>query len=179
MCLILEKLFYSKLLYKKLHWVARAKTTIIIIISLKTINISIINLIGISNLTKLVISINSKRKIDQIIILIRKRATSARMQKWRMKKIIIILNIINRDIIIEIVQKKWNKTTIIRMIIIDSKNNEALQTFQWRSKKKSIKIKNSILIKKWVQFRNEKDLLTTFIDSKTKINFVNQIYMIQ
>ena len=45
--------------------------------------------------------------------------------------------------------------------------------------KKSIKTKDSILIKKWIQFPNEKDLLTAFVDSETKINFIHQIYMIQ
>ena len=45
--------------------------------------------------------------------------------------------------------------------------------------KKLIKIKDSILVKEWIQFPNEKDLLTTFVDSETKINFVNQTYVIQ
>ena len=45
--------------------------------------------------------------------------------------------------------------------------------------KKLIKTRNSILIKRWIQFPNEEDLLTALVDSKTKINLVNQIYMIQ
>ena len=45
--------------------------------------------------------------------------------------------------------------------------------------KKLIKIKNSILIKKWIQFSNEEDLLTALVDSEIKINLVNQIYVIQ
>ena len=36
-----------------------------------------------------------------------------------------------------------------------------------------------ILIKRWIQFSNEEDLLTIFVDSETKINLVNQIYVIQ
>ena len=45
--------------------------------------------------------------------------------------------------------------------------------------KKSIKIKNSILVKEWVQFSDEEDLLTALVDLKTKINFINQTYVIQ
>ena len=39
--------------------------------------------------------------------------------------------------------------------------------------KRSIKTKNSILIKKLVQFSNEKSSLIAFIDLETKINFIN------
>ena len=109
MCLTLKRPFYLKLLCKKLHWVARAKATTTLIIKIKTINFSIINLIEINNLTKLVISINSKRMINQIIISTRRRSTSARMRKWRMKRTIIVLNVINRSTIIEIAQKKINE----------------------------------------------------------------------
>ena len=47
--------------------------------------------------------------INQKIILMRKRRTSARMRKWKMKRIIIILNIINQIIIIETVSIEINK----------------------------------------------------------------------
>ena len=45
--------------------------------------------------------------------------------------------------------------------------------------KRSIKIKDSILVKRWVQFSNEEDLLTALVDSETKINLVNQVYVVQ
>ena len=83
--------------------------TTTIIINIKTTNSSIISLIEISNLTKFVISINSKKLTSQIITSTRRRSTSARMRKWRMKKTIIVLSVINWDIIIEIVQKNINE----------------------------------------------------------------------
>ena len=45
------------------------------------------------------------------------------------------------------------------MIILDLKNVEA---------KKLMKAKDLILIKKWVQFLSEEDLLTIFVDSENK-----------
>ena len=45
--------------------------------------------------------------------------------------------------------------------------------------KKLIKAKDSMLIKGWIQFSNEENLLTTLVDLKAKINLVNQIYVIQ
>ena len=104
-----RRLFYSKSLCKKLHWVVHAKMTTTIIINIKTINFSIINWIEINNLTKSIILINLKRIISQIIILTRKRTTNVHMRKWKMKKIFVVLNVINRDIIIEIVQRKINE----------------------------------------------------------------------
>ena len=77
----LKKLYYSKLLCRKLFLIARMKTITAITINIKIINFSIINLIEIINLTKFVILINLKRIINQIIILKRKRASSARILK--------------------------------------------------------------------------------------------------
>ena len=45
-------------------------------------------------------------------------------------------------------------------------------------KNKLIKTKNTI-INKWVQFSNEENLLTTFNNSKIKISFIIQVYVIQ
>ena len=45
--------------------------------------------------------------------------------------------------------------------------------------KRSIKIKNSILVKKWVKFQNEANQLTVFIDFEAKINLINQVYVMQ
>ena len=47
-------------------------------------------------------------------------------------------------------KNKWSKTTVIRMTTLNSKNDEVSQTFQRRNKKRSIKVKNSILIKEWI-----------------------------
>ena len=67
----------------------------------------------------------------------------------------------------------------------DQNNN--IQFKKWRNfanasttkQKRSIKAKDLILIKEWVQFSNEKNLLTTLVDLKIKINLINQIYVIQ
>ena len=59
------------------------------------------------------------------------------------------------------------------------KNQRSFADISTTKQKKSIKIKNLILVKEWVQFSNEENLLTVFVDSKTKINLVNQIYIIQ
>ena len=145
----IERIEFISWQCKKLHWVARAKETIIVIINIRAINPSIINLIEINNLTKLVILINQKRMTSQIIILTRKWAISARMRKWRMKKIIIILNVINRNIIIEIVQRNLmkqgncNQNNSIRF-----KKRRSFADISTTKQKRSIKIKNSILIKK-------------------------------
>ena len=40
-------------------------------------------------------------------------------------------------------------------------------------------MKDSIFVKKWIKFQNEKSLLTALVDFETKINFINQIYAMQ
>ena len=61
---------------------------------------------------------------------------------------------------------------------IQFKKRRSFANISMTKPKRSIKAKNSILIKKWVQFSNEKDLLTTFVNLKIKINFINWIYII-
>ena len=45
--------------------------------------------------------------------------------------------------------------------------------------KRSIEIKDPILVKGWIQFPNEEGLLTALVDSGAKINLVNQTYVVQ
>ena len=75
-------------------------------------------------------------------------------------------------------KNKRNKTIVIMMTIFNSKNGQSFTNVLTTKQKRLIKTKNSILIKKWVQFSNEENLLTAFIDSKIKINVINQIYVI-
>ena len=77
----LKRLYCSKLLYKNLFEVIRAKAASTAIISIRVLNSLIISLTEIIYLTEFVIQINLKKIINQIINSTRRRATSARMSK--------------------------------------------------------------------------------------------------
>ena len=53
------------------------------------------------------------------------------------------------------------------------KKRQSFADVSTTEQKRLIKAKNSILVKGWIQFSNEEDLLTAFVDSEIKINFVN------
>ena len=68
---------------------------------------------------------------------------------------------------------------IIKVAVIDAKKKQRFVSVSKTKSKKSIKVKNLILVKKWVKFQSEESLLTTFVDFETKINFNNQAYAVQ
>ena len=84
--------------------------TIISIFNYKAKILLSISSIEINNLTNFVISVIPKRKINQKVISKHQRKTNVRMRKSRIKRIIVVLNVINQVISIEIAQITITKT---------------------------------------------------------------------
>ena len=178
-CLILSKKFWSKSLCKRKLWNARVQVT----------KITLLN----SNFSKIFSTNQRNFLISLIINSILNFLINAKLMLIINAKYAIILNenkskiksLDSRMLFVTIVTKK---IIINSIVFINKKNNKCCKNRKKKTsfvnvsqakQKKSIKTRDFIITIDWVNFLNDIRLLFELIDSKTKINFINQIYITQ